>query len=127
MTHPQDSKFVSASIVAKTDAGVHAHFSRHHGTNVVLVRYKDSEPVPFEDIAVAKGVLDIGELIRHADVDNSDLPEPVLPFGRILELLRLWTDDLHTDLNPNNEAMASRLAKVADEFVAKTRLFSSES
>ena len=120
---PADKAYISASIVATTADGVHVEFSRHRGTDMVLVAFGESEPVPFEDLAVAKDELELNDLLQRAETDADDAFEPVVPFDRVLDMLRRWHDDLPDDLDPTNEDMAAQLLRISDQVVAAGHLF----
>lgn len=118
---PEDHTFVSAAVEARSGR-IHVHFSRHAGGDVVLVGFGESEPVPFEDLAVAKGNLGRQQLLERAscnDADDSDLLTPLVPFDCVLRLLRQWRCELHDDLNPENARCAAELRQIADEVAAR--------
>lgn len=89
---PKDLKYISAKVSA-TLGNIRVEVSRHAGSDAVFVRLRDHAPVPFEDLAVAKGTLDCSVLIGRAtatDPDDESLVEPVIPFDQVLRLLRAW-------------------------------------
>ncbi len=117
---PEDPASISAAVEARSDR-IHANFSRHAGGDVVLVGFGESDPVPFEDLAVAKGALDRNKLLdcaRSADADDPSLLTPLVPFDCVLHLLRGWRCELHHDLNPENTDHAAKLRQLADEVAA---------
>ena len=112
---PGDSAFVSAAVLATTSTGLLADVSRHAGADVVLVRLRDSAPVPFEDLAVAKGQLDKDVLLAHAaNGDNGDDRLP--PLEDALNLLYEWTGQLPDDLSDPD--FVAQLRVIADDFMA---------
>lgn len=116
---PQERDFISAALLATHDPLL-VHISRHAGTNVVQVRHRDGEPVPFEDLAVAKGIVNMETLLASAKRDRDDdrFPESLIEFDETLGHLRTWTDDLPNKLCPG-APMVDQLRCLADEFAAK--------
>ena len=117
---PEDHAFISAAVVA-TSGRIRVDFSRHAGSDMVLVRFGESDPVPFEDLAVAKGELDRNQLVELASADDPDdasLLKPLVRLHRVLSLLREWRDQLHMDLHPENARVAAQLRKISDEVTA---------
>ena len=89
--------------------------------DVVLVGFGESDPVPFEDLAVVKKALHREQLVEPASAKNPDDPSlltPLVPFDRVLHLLRGWRCELHDDLNPENTDRAAKLRRLADEVAA---------
>ena len=119
---PEDTAFISASLVAATQGGLRVQISRHGGTDQVLVALGESAPVPFEDLAVATGEFCIDELVRRAAADVDEELCPVVPFPRTLELLHDWGCELPDALSPNNEHTATSLRQIADQVVAAAGL-----
>ena len=118
---PDNHAFISAAVVA-TSGRIRVDISRHAGGDMVLIRFGESDPVPFEDLAVAKGELDYEQLAALASTDDPDdasLLEPPVSFDRILELLREWRDQLQDDLHPKNTKVAMKLRQIADGVAAK--------
>lgn len=113
---PDDPALVSAALVASTEDGAVVAFSRHLGTDSVHIEFRGGEPVPFEDLAVAKHVLRIEALLAHARVDAGDDRgvQPLVPFERILRCLADWRDEIPHDLDPENQDMADELHGIAD-------------
>ena len=109
---PDTPEFVSATVVAKT-GDVRVHISRHAGGNVVFLLFRDSDPVPFEDLAVAKHVLNHekhvlnhAELLARASAKNPDddsIVQPLVPFPQVLACLQEWAPDLAGNLSPDHE------------------------
>ena len=117
---PEDHALISAALVAMLGC-ILVHISHHAGRDVVLVGFGESDPVPFEDLAVAKGALDREQLVKPASAknpDDSSLLTPLVPFDRVLHLLRGWRCELHDDLNPENTDRAAELRQLADEVAA---------
>lgn len=117
---PEDHAFISAAVVA-TSGRIRVDISRHAGSDTVLVRFGDSDPVPFEDLAVAKGELDRKHLVELSSVDDPNdarLLKPLVCLHRVLEILRDWRDQLHKDLHPENSEVAARLQRISDEVAA---------
>ena len=117
---PEDHALISAALVAMLRC-ILVHISHHAGRDVVLVGFGESDPVPFEDLAVAKGALDREQLVKPASAknpDDSSLLTPLVPFDRVLHLLRGWRCELHDDLNPENTDRAAELRQLADEVAA---------
>ena len=117
---PDDHAFISAALVA-TSGCIFVHISRHAGGDVVLVGFGESDPVPFEDLAVVKGALDRKKLLdcaRSVDADDPNLLTPLVPFNCVLHLLREWRCELHDDLNPEDADRAAKLRRLADEVAA---------
>ena len=122
---PENHAFISAAVVA-TSGRIRVDISRHAGSDTVLVRFGECDPVPFEDLAVAKGELDRNELVERSSADDTNDPrllKPLVRLHRVLELLREWRDQLHKDLHPDNSTVAAQLQRVSDEVAA--RLFRS--
>ena len=122
---PDSHAFISAAVVA-TSGRIRVDISRHAGSDTVLVRFGESDPVPFEDLAVVKGELDRNELVELSSTDDPKDPrllKPLVRLQRVLELLREWRDQLHKDLHPDNSKVAAQLQRVSDEVAA--RLFRS--
>lgn len=117
---PENPAFISAAVVA-TSRRLRVDISRHAGHDTVLVRFGESGPVPFEDLAVAKGRLDRKQLVELASADDPDddnLLKPPVCFRQVLELLREWRDQLQEDLHPENAKVAAQLRMIADEVSA---------
>ena len=113
---PENSAFISAAVVA-TSRCIRVDISRHAGNNTVLVRFGESDPVPFEDLAIAKGKLDRKRLVELASADDPEddsLLEPPVCFRRVLELLREWRGQLQEDLHPKNSKVAAQLRAIAE-------------
>ncbi len=124
---PESVDFVSAAIIA-TFGRVRVEISRHGGGNVVLVQFDSSDLVPFEDLAVEKGELDRELLLERASCGNANdeaALEPLVPFDRILYLLRSWAPELDSISSLECRNLATRLRLIGDEVTNK--LFSSES
>lgn len=113
---PGDLAFISAAVVATTPTGLHADVSRHAGADVVHVRLRDANPVPFEDLAVAKGVLDKEVLIAHAAANNENGADELPPLEQALDLLYEWTPELPGDLG--DPRFVGRLQGIGDAFMA---------
>ncbi len=111
---PGDPAFVSAAVVATTRTGLRADVSRHAGADVVQVRLFDSNPVPFEDLAVAKGDLDKETLLAAAKDDNGDDGLPSLE--DTLSLIYAWTPELPCNLR--DQDFMEELGRIADDFMA---------
>ena len=117
---PENHAFISAAVVAKSGR-IRVDISRHAGNDTVFVRFGESDPVPFEDLAIAKGELDPRQLDALSSIDDPDYPsllEPLVSFDRVLRLLREWRDQLHKDLHPNNSRVAAQLREIADGIAA---------
>lgn len=117
---PDKHAFISAALVA-TSGCILVHISHHVGRDVVLVGFGESDPVPFEDLAVVKKALHRNKLLdcaRSVDADDRSLLTPLVPFDRVLHLLRGWRCELHDDLNPENTDRATELRQLADEVAA---------
>lgn len=117
---PKDPAFISATVVA-TSRCIRVDISRHAANDTVLVRLGESDPVPFEDLAVLKGEIDRNQLFGLASADDPNhesLLKPLVSFERALELLREWRDELQEDLHPENSKVAAQLRVIADEVSA---------
>lgn len=117
---PENHAFISAAVVA-TSGRIRVDISRHAGNDTIFIRFGESDPVPFEDLAIAKGELDRGQLDELSSIDDPDDPrllEPLVSFDRVLQLLQEWRDQLHKDLHPDNSKVAAQLREIADGVVA---------
>ena len=113
---PEDHAFISAAVVARSGR-IRVDISRHAGNDTVFVRFGESDPVPFEDLAIAKGELDRSQLDALSYIDDPDDPsllQPLVGLDRALNLLREWRDQLHKDRHPDNSRVATQLRGIAD-------------
>lgn len=118
---PENHAFICAAVVARSGR-IRVDISRHAGNDTVFVRFGESDPVPFEDLAIAKGELDRSQLDALSYIDDPDDPsllQPLVCFDRVLELLRVWRDELHEDLHPDNSKVAAQLREIADGVAAE--------
>ena len=121
---PGDTRFVSAMIVA-TSGRVRVEIARHGGGNVVFVRLGESDLIPFEDLAVDKGEIDLDDLLARASCTNAEDAgafEPLVPFARILDLLRSWGPELNSSgspASPGHPDLLTRLRSIGDTVAAR--------
>ena len=122
---PEQDSYVSAALVAEASEGLQVEVVRYRGSDTVLVHFAGRDPVPFEDLAVAKGEIRLDELALRAEeeLEDDSPPQPMVAFDRTLELLRKWRRELVRDLDPNNEKMERTLRKIADRVMAAAGLF----
>ena len=116
---------MSVAAVASRSDGVSLHVAHDRGTHSALLSFGDGPRVPLEDVAVAKGEIETGDLI---ELGIRALKEPPGRSAFDLEsTLRSWGGDLAHDLSPQNLSMAARLKDIGEEFataiapIAKSR------
>ena len=113
---PEDPAFMTAALHAHTvDGLLEAAVSRHQGADTVLVAYRGGDLVPFEDLAVAKGELDLEKLLASAGADVDDLTvENIVPLDGMLRFLAESKAWLVRAMEPDNENMARLLSDIAN-------------
>lgn len=111
-----DPAALSVAIDATTPEGIAVSISRDRGTDSVLLCYRDCDPVPFEDLAVFKRVLQLEDLAARAALhpDDDAILEPLIPLHDILDSLRDWRRELPRDLNLDNHHAADAYRRIAD-------------
>ena len=121
---PVDPESISAAVLASDQAGLSVHVSRHFGGDTILVQLGSSQPVPFEDLAVAKSAVQIEQLLDSVrPIAPDDNLEPLIPLVDALRLLQTWRSDLTHDLNPLNAEFAATLRNISDKVMEATGLF----
>lgn len=114
---------MSVAAVASRSDGVSLHVAHDRGTHSALLSFGDGPRVPFEDVAVAKGEIETGDLI---ELGIQALKEPpgrsAFDLESTLRLTREWDGDLAHDLSPQNLSMAAKLKDIGEEFATAVAL-----
>ena len=97
------------------------HFVRdrgHDGVNIIVPG--STETFMFEDVSIAMGWQVLDEVVRQADLLDSDAP-PLgpLPMRTVLQYIRDHISDLHEALEPDN--VASTLGRLTDARSQRTK------
>ncbi len=110
-------EIVSIAAVASRSDDVRLHVTHDRGADAVLLSLGDGPRVPFEDLAVAKGELDTGDLIDLGIRALIDPPgDPAFDLETALRLIRDWDGQLAGDLDPANLAMMGKLKATSEAF-----------
>jgi len=110
-----DPRHLSAALTAHSVNGLVVTIIRHLGRDAVLVSAGSSEPVPFEDLAVILGVLDLDDMLEAGSRAIDDLPtESLVPLENALDLIRQRQDELPDLLKDR----AKELRGIADKMEA---------
>ena len=115
---PRESgEVMSVAAEASNADSVTVHVTHDRGADVVLLSLGGDSQIPFEDLAVAKGKIDMSELI-HLGIQALTNPpgNPAFDLETTLRLIREWDDDLAGDLDPANQGMAQELKDITEEF-----------
>lgn len=113
----EGGNITSAAAVASRLDGVSLHVAHDRGTHSALLSFDGGPPVPFEDVAVAKGEIETGDLIELGIEALKDPPgRSAFDLESTLRLAREWNGDLARDLSPRNLSMAARLEDIGKEF-----------
>lgn len=119
----EGGEVMSVAAVASGPDEVKVHVTHDRGVDVVLLSFGDEPPVPFEDFAVAKGRIDIGDLL---ELGRKALKEPpgatAFSLETTLQLICTWSGELARDLNPENQSMSQKLNEISKEFEFFMRL-----
>lgn len=108
---------VSVAVVASRSDNVRLHVTHDRGADVFLLSFDDGPLVPFEDLAVAKGEIETGDLIKLGVDALKDPPgNPAFDLETTLRLIRQWDGDLAGDLAPENRSMAGKLKDIGKQF-----------
>ena len=117
-------KIMSVAAVASRSDGVSLHVAHDRGTHSALLSFGGGPPVPFEDVAVAKGEIETGDLIELGIEALKDPPgRSAFDLESTLRLAREWDGDLAHDLSPQNLSMAAKLEGIGKEFATAMALF----
>ena len=82
--------------------------------------------MPFEDFAVAKGEIELGDLVNLAFKALKEPPgKTAFTLEATLNLISKWNDGLAHDLKPENHVMAHKLKEIGKEFetIMKMKLY----
>ena len=90
---PRDLAHISAAVQAR-HGELHVSISRHATSDTILVQFRVYPPVPFEDLAVAMGKLDIEEVLNRVRPTNDLDFQPLVPLEDALAKLAAWRDKL---------------------------------
>ncbi len=113
----ENEKVMSVAAVASRSDKVKVHVTHDRRTDVVLLSFGDGPQVPFEDFAVAKGEVELGDL---ANLAYEALKEPpgktAFTLEATLRLISKWNGELARDLKPENHTMGHKLKEISKEF-----------
>ena len=124
MRQTPDGQVMSGLLVARGPAGVEVRVVVDRGVTHVVVRLLASKPVPFEDLAVAKGVLDLDVLlarVRGEAPEAGEMAGPVIGVTDALRHVSAWGPELAADLGDPN--FVERLREIATTVAAATGFF----
>lgn len=117
-------KIVSVAVVASRSDEVRLHVTHDRGADIVMLSYADGPYVPFEDLAVAKGEMDTGDLIALGIAALKNPPgDTAFDLEAALRLIRAWNGELAGDLSPTNVPMAGKLKEISEEFETAMTLY----
>ena len=119
----EGGEIMSVAAMASSPDDVKVHVTHDRGVDVVFLSLRDEPPVPFEDLAVAKGKIDIGDLMELGRKALEEPPgETAFSLETTLQLICVWDGELAGDLNPENHTMAQKLKQISKEFELFMRL-----
>ena len=119
------NRIVSVATIASRTDDVRLYVTHDRSADVVLLSLGDGPRLPFEDLAVAKGKMDTGDLIDLGIRALANPPgDPAFDLETSLRLIREWDDELAGDLDPANRQMARKLKEVSDDFETALTLYS---
>ena len=118
-----DQVLVSALLVAQGPNGIETTVTIDRGTANVMVRNAGADPVPFEDLAVAMGVLELDTLLDRVrdEKPQEEVGEPVIGVREALECVSMWGPELATTLS--QPETAQHLRYIADQVAKATGFF----
>lgn len=106
-------KIVSVAAVASRSDEVRLHVAHDRGADIVMFSFGDGPYVPFEDLAVATGEMEAGDLIALGIAALNNPPgDPAFDLETALQMIRDWSGDL----SPTNVSMAGKLQEISREF-----------
>ena len=115
---------MSVAAVASRSDGVRLHVAHDRGTHSVLLSFGGGPRVPFEDVAVAKGEIETGDLIELGIEALQNPPgRSAFDLESTLRLAREWDGELAHDLSPENLSMAAKLEDIGKEFATAMTLY----
>ena len=114
----------SVAAVASRSDNVRLHVTHDRGADVVLLAFEDGPQVPFEDLAVAKGEIETGDLVNLGIAALANPPgNPAFDLETTLRLICEWKDELAGDLDPANRSMGRKLKEISKEFETALTLY----
>lgn len=114
---------LSVAAVASWSDKVKLHATHDRGVDVVLLSLGEESIVPFEDLAIAKGIIKTNDLVNLA-IQAVEKPPGRTAFTleETLTLIREWKEELVGDLDPSNRLMRQKLKEISDEFEVSMNL-----
>ena len=114
---------ISALLVAQGPNKIETTVIIDRGTANVMVRIAGADPVPFEDLAVAKDVLDLDTLLTRVRNENpqGEMEGPIIGVDKALEYVSEWGPQLARNLR--DPKFVQRLRSIEDKVAEATGFF----